>query len=164
MTENCKLDSMLKHAKLKQKKTSKLLLCSYSKAPLVPQRGCNVLHYAPQYERISISFPQSIRCWCKQNRLYHCGNHSKCDPDKDNTYGQEALPALRSHDSKVSIAQLRSPAPSSCSCPWWVSQWKPVVPIRRHSQGGQRSDKVWRKKKKKNRWLHGPLKCFSWLI
>ena len=62
----------------------------------------------------------------------------------DNTYDQEALPALRLCDTRVSIPRLQSLAPTSCSCPWSVvSRWKPSVQIQRHNQGSQRSDKVW---------------------
>lgn len=96
MTENWKPDSMLKHAKLKHKRSSKLQLNLQL-----------LLHYSPKNMK---EF--------KTELLYSFYLLIKCDIDKDSTYDQEALPALRSRDSRASIAQARIPAPTSCFCPW----------------------------------------------
>lgn len=60
----------------------------------------------------------------------------------ENTYDQEELPVLTSSDSWVSIAQLQSPAPTSC--PWLsFTQRKSFVQVQLHDQGGQQSGRVW---------------------
>ena len=129
LTENWKLDSMLKHAKLKHKRSSKLQL---------------------NLQLLLHCFPKNMKGF-RTELWFSFYLMIKCDTDEDSTYDPEALPALRSRDSRVSIAQARSPAPTSCSCPWFG--WKPPVQIQRHNRGG---DKVWihsteRNKQKKHK-------------
>lgn len=58
--------------------------------------------------------------------LYHFDNQVKCDIDKENTYDQEELQALRSSDSRLSRAELQSLAPTFCSGPWLAVTMKLV--------------------------------------